>query len=247
MILTKKLVYDFQRKYNQSSRGDRSQIPLVDIIAYLNEAQGIWYGQMADLYETAEFTASELRQFEVKNIELEFVKKDEYSSMFLLPKNMYKRLNQKAIVSDKTCCGDLTKIITIKIERSDKINEILKNPYFQPNFAWEQLPGSEAGELLHIYNGTMSIEKVLIDYLRFPQELHAPSLISGENCESNQYEDYAGVLITQDTNFEPTARFSDRKVVDIAVALAKGDRQDYNAFQKQLQAIIFGENALKTN
>jgi|GEM_PF-1444276 len=245
MILAKKLVYDFERKYNQSKRGDRRQLPLVDIIAYLNEAQGIWYSQMADIYETNGFTSNELREFEEKNIELAFVEKTEINSIFKLPDNIYKRLNQKAVATHEECCGDKEKTIVIHIETSDKINETLKNPLFKPDFAWEQLPGNEAGQHFFVYHGDMEIKKVVIDYLRFPKEIHAPSLIDGA-CTPQKYEDYAGRQITEDSNFEPTSRFSDRKVVDIAVMLAKGDRSDYNAFQKQIQAIIFGDNQLKT-
>lgn len=243
MIPATKLVYDFERKYNHTKRGESRQIPLVDVIAYLNEAQGIWYGQMADLYETTEFVASELREFEEKNVELDFISRNTFHSIFRLPPGMYKRLNQKAVASD-SCCGDLRKTITVRIEKSDKINEVINDPFFAPDFAWEQLPANEAGDFLYLYHGTMNIHNVYVDFLRFPKEIHAPSLIDGR-CSPQEYEDYAGKKITEDSNFEPTSRFSDRKVVDIAVMLAKGDRDDYNAFQKQMQQIIFGDNQLK--
>lgn len=246
MIPTTKLVYDFYRKYNSSGKDGRKQIPLVDVIAYLNESQGIWFGQMADLYETNNFVTSEIRQFEEKGVELAYVEDRKDYSIYSLPQNLYKRLNQKATACHEECCGDLEKTITIRITPADKINEVLQNPFFRPDFVWEQLPANEAGDELYIYKGDMKIKSVCIDYLRIPNELHAPSLIN-TLCSEQEYEDYAGRKITEDVNFEPTARFSDRRIVDIAVALAKGDRQDYNAFQQQLQAIIFGENQLKQN
>ena len=247
MIPATKLVYDFERKYNQSGRGSRKQMNLVDIIAYLNESQGIWYEQMAHAYEKNNYVASELRQFQVNNVSLDRVGEGETIPQYSLPTDMYKRLNQKAVVCDP-CCGDQEKTIPMRIDTTDEINEVLNNPLQRPSFPWERISGNEAGNSLYVYPGTMKVKEIIIDYLRFPKEIHAPSLVNGTifsaGCNSKQYTDYVGREITEDQNFEPTARFSDRKVVDIAVMIAHGDRQDYQAFQKQLQLIMFGESQL---
>jgi hypothetical protein len=250
MIPATKLVYDFERKYNQSGRGDRKQLNLVDIISYLNEAQGIWYEQMAHIYETNNYVASELRPFQENSKKLIQNGDDNVSVIFSLPSDLYKRLNQRVTVKQAKCCPEIVKTFPMRIDTTDKINEVLNNPLQYPSFAWERISGNEAGRSLHVYNGDMVVDEVRIDYLRFPQEIHAPSLINGNtlmdnSCTDRQYTDYAGALITKDQNFEPTARFSDRKVVDIAVMVAHGDRQDYQAFQKQLQLIMFGDNSLK--
>lgn len=244
MIPATKLVYDFDRKYNNSNRGDRSLMNLVDVLAYLNEAQGIWYEQMAHLYQTTNFISSELQQFHETDRSLTKSGDFRDGEKFTLPKNMYKRLNQKAVVKHPECCGDQKKTIPIRIDTSDEINEVLNNPLFKPDFAWERLSGIESGGELHVYTGEMDVCEVVVDYLRFPRELHAPSLIDSR-CTPQQYETYAGEIITEDQDFEPCARFSERKVVDIAVMIALGDQKDYQGFQKQLQLIMFGDYQLK--
>lgn len=237
-----KLVYDFERKFQSANVGSRRDIPLVDVIAYLNEAQAIWFQNMADLFEVNNKVRGDLQQFEIKKVKLPLVDGGDEYNTYKYPPDLYKRLNQIAKCTGLNLCKGQTKHIPIHIERSDKINEVLRNPFQNADFCWEQLNGDDAQNLLYVYHlGEMKIEDVFIDYLRVPQEIHAPSL---NDCDG-KYFNYAGEVISEDQDFEPKMRYAEYKVVDIAILLAERDRMDYNSFQSQIQAITFGDAAYK--
>ena len=245
MTPTAKLVYDLRRRHNESGRGNQGNLRLIDAVAYLSEAQGIWFSQLADVYETNAFSRGELRQFEQKEVELTYRGKTGDALMYAYPATLYKRLNQRARVRCTNECAGVEKDIPVTVDKTDKLNLSRINPFLKSSFSWERLLGDDAGHHLLIYPAPdTEIKSVTIDYLRKPEELHAPSLVDA-HCTQQAYEDYAGRPITEDVNFEPQSRYSDRKIIEIALLLIKGDRKDYNAFQQILQQIIFGEQGLK--
>lgn len=234
-IDTKKLVYDFRRKYNSVNTGRSQDISLVDIIAYLNEAQEIWYENRVSVLQKDQEARNDLRVFKVPGVELEHLNIRSGVCLALFPEDLYYRLNH-LVYASKDCCPNITKKIVPRIVTSDARNDAERTPWRKADFFFEQLSAEEdsKGLLIHHQN-EMVIDKVVIDYYRKPKELHAPSL---EECDGDNYYDYCGRVITEDTLFEVDATFSAKKVVDIAVLQASRDVGDVQGFQSKLSLIL---------
>lgn len=234
-ISSKKLVYDFRRKFNAVNSGRNQDIALVDIIAYLNEAQEIWFENRVSVAQTNQKVRNDLRVYKLDKVELSCNNVDSKCCLAVYPKDLYHRLNQLVIAS-KDCCPNLDKEIVPRIIVSDDQNDGRKNPYRGADFFFEQLLAVEAadGLLIH-HDGEMVVEQVFIDYYRKPKEIHAPSL---EECDGENYYDYCGRIVTQDQDFEVDNTFAGNKVVDIAVLRASRDVSDAAGFQSQLNTIL---------
>jgi hypothetical protein len=237
MVDAAKLVYDTRRKLNATISGTNSSIPLVDYIAAINEAQEIWFTNLVQVAETESRVRDDLRFFELKRVELTLSAHSDGIVRAKLPSDYYKRLNQVAICS-KDCCPGITKEIIIDINQSDDINETNRNPFRRANFEYEQLNGDEAGDYLLVYHlDEMNVDKVLIDYYRVPNEIHAPSLAECDDA-GKKYYDYSGRAITEDAPFEPSNRFADQRISDIAAIILSVSRDDYETFQSKLNSVL---------
>ncbi len=238
MVPATKLVYDTRRKLDATNgTGSEGDIPLVDYIAAINEAQEIWFTNLVQVAETNGRVRDDLSIFEVKKAELPIEEVDGKCVRAKLPDDYYKRLNQVAKATNDCCEGEEKEII-IRMNRSDDINETLQNPYRRANFPYEQLNGDEAGNYLYVYHqGEMDVKSVCIDYYRRPNPIHAPSL---STCSTDQgtYYDYEGQAITEDSGFEACNRFADQRVSSIAALLLSEFRGDYNKFQVKLNGIL---------
>ena len=187
---TKKLVYDFKRKAASLHAKNKEDLPLVDIIAYLNESQQRIYRNRVSVAETNSEVRNHLRVYEIKNKKLECSEVDDEICKAKYPEELYKVLNQRAIVKNDDCCEGIEKSIVLRTTQSDDINESRISPYRKADFRYEQLPWDEAGNHMFIYHeGEMDVLRVIIDYYRRPNELHAPSL---ETCNDGVYYDYCG-------------------------------------------------------
>lgn len=238
----KKLVYDFSRKFDALISGTKRNMPVVDKVAYLNEAQEIWLRAVIKIAETDNQIREDLSLLEIKNQELVLSPQEGYT-IARLPENMLKKLNQRAIVCNESCCPGFKKEITLTVSQSDDIHEDRLNEFRKADFAWEQLPVDEGQGGLYIYHDKkMEVKKVVIDYYRKLKEIHAPSLVI---CEGPGYYDYAGVKITQDQDFELQDRYLDNKIVDIAVLLAKRDKGELQDFNTRLQSLLQLDSILK--
>lgn len=241
MISTKKLVYDFDRLFLGINGSKVEKIPLVDKIAYLNHAQSIWFENLVRIADTAKEISEELAIFLVCDYCMECEDKNSDSIFCKYPENFYTRQNQEVVACDPECCPGIEKTFPIQMVQLDDKRTSFRDTYRQANFRFEQILGHVSSKGITVYHQQkMEIKKVISDYYRKPQELHAPSL---EVCEDGSYYDYCGKKITQDTNLEITCKYSDISIVDIAVLLANKTAGRINDFNTQLQLII-GKNKL---
>ncbi len=237
-----KLVADFYRKFDSVSSARRRDIPLIDVVAYLNDAQEEWFRAVTKVADADEQMRQDLRPVHVKSRELSYLDQGEYG-VAEIPGELYRRLNQRVTARYFECCGDMEKTFPLRIANSDDQNEDARNTYRTADFLWEQVFGSEGDRGLYIYHqGKMEIRKVVIDYYRKPAPIHAPSL---SLCEGQYYYDYRGVRVTQDSDFEFDGRGLDSRVVDIAVLMAKRDVGELQDFQLRLATLLQLDNQIK--
>ena len=242
-IPTIKLCYDFKRKAAQLHAKNKEDLPLVDIIAYLNESLERIFTNRVSVAETNSEIRNHLRIYEIKNKKLACKKLDDRIATAEYPEGLFKILNQKAVVKNDDCCQGIVKDIILRTTQSDDINESRISPYRKADFRYEQLPWDEGGNSMFLYHeGEMDILEVIIDYYRRPNELHAPSL---EKCNNGVYYDYCGRQITKDTFFEEGHTFSNQDVSDLAVACYKRDIGDYNSYKTAIEKITISEKIHK--
>lgn len=234
-VPTKKLVYDFRRKYNAINSGRNKDIALVDIIAYLNEAYQVWYENRVFVAQTNQKVRNDLRVFKEDHVKLNIKSYTDGSVIAEYPDGIYKRLNQIAVVG-KTCCPNKDKEVIPRIIESDDLHEARHNPFRKADYYFEQLNAIETADGLVLYHDdAMEIKEVHIDYYRKLQELHAPSL---EECDGEKYYDYCGRIIIKDQDFEGSDTYSANDVVNVAVLMASRDTGDVSGFQTQLNLIL---------
>lgn len=240
-IPASKLVYDFNRKADALISGRKRAIPVPDVVAYLNEAQEVWYSHATEMAEIDERYRQDLRNFLVPESEWSVSSFEEYS-IAKIPNNFYRRLNQRGIVT-KECCPNVNKTIPIRILQSDDKNEVLRNEFTAPSFEWECLVGNESNRGFVVYHNDMTLSKVIVDYYRKLNPIHAPSLVE---CADGNYYNYEGTIISQDMPFEVDSTYIHNLITDLAVLMAKrdlGELQDYSA---RLQGLLNTAQTIKS-
>lgn len=239
-VPTTKLVYDFLRKNNFALSGTGQKIPLVDVIAYLNEFQEIWFNNTVKEAELNQEASNELRRFIKPNVSLSLENFDSKTVYAKYPQGLHTRLNQKAIASGLDCCEGIIKEIGIRIIQSDDKNEARIKGFRNSSFPFERLIATVGENGLLIYHdGCCKIESVIIDYYRKPNELHAPSL---EDCDGPYYYNYKGEVITEDTEFEASDVFSDNFISDGASILASADKNDPEKIDIKIKRLLQSRN-----
>lgn len=242
-IPSSKLVYDFKRKFNAINSGGNREIPLVDIIAYLNEGQEIWFENRCLIAETNHKVRNDLRPVKVVKESLSMEKVDDSCYLAKFPSSLYKRLNHIAVVK-KDCCPNPKEIVP-RIIQSDDLHEGRLNPYRKADFFYEQLMAQEGSDGLYIYHDNeMEIVSVYIDYYRRPSPINAPSL---DECGDGAYYSYDGSSVNSDTEFEFDKTYCVNDVVDVAVLIALRDVGDVQSFQTKLEEILRTESFFKVN
>lgn len=232
-ISVRKLVYDFERKYNAANTGKANDYRIVDIISFLNDAYEIVVEHLIAEEDQNRAIRNHLRELFVKKHELECTKVDKDCCKISYPSDHYATSNI-LVEACHDCCDD-SKYIPVVTTQSGDLQEARKNPYRRANFFFEQLIGDEASDGYYIYHDCeMDIKNVWIDYYKKIKRLDAPSLV---NCEST-YKDWDGKLIGSDSNFELSSTYINRKVSDVAVYLAGNASRDYAFSQAKLQEII---------
>jgi len=234
-ISVNKLIYDFYRKLNSQNSGGGKKYAIADAVAYLNEAQEIWFENKVAATDENSKIRNDLRKFkEIKKC-FDCVEVDCDCCRMEYPKDYYKRLNQDVLACNTECCGNIEKNICIDMPQSDDIKAARKDEVTKSDFKWERVIGDEAQNYLYIYHdGEMEIKQVCIDYYRKPKRIEAPELVK---CRAG-YEDPDGIKILQNQDFEVCETFANRDVTDIAVLLASRDSKDIESINTQLQKIL---------
>lgn len=234
-VSSRKMVYDFRRKFNAALSGRNIKIPVVDIIAYLNEAQETWYRDRIPKAGIAPSITNDLRVFKVTQRSLSILTVRPGKLLAKYPRHLYKRLNQEVVATCKIC-PNIKKEFPILIVQTDDISPSRKDTYLRADFQYEQLPAEEANDGLYLHvDGAFEVENVVISYYRKPREIHAPSLSKCDDQSDSFYYIYNGDKISKDQDFEVDNTYAYNTVVDIAVLYALRDHGEINDFQTQLQ------------
>lgn len=229
-VKSSRLVYEFDRRFDRFAGEVKPSLRLEHKMSLLNEATQIFFENRVKLAEINSTVRDELRPLEEKGRRLK-VRSLRDASIAEIPKDSFRVLRAEAVI-ERDGCG--TKTVPVVKMTTDDLTRARKNAFWRSSFEWEHILGDEGTEGLYLYHdGEFSVTEVIIDYYRRPAELHAPSMSA-----QNQYIDWNGVTRKKDVDLELDNVYAYRKIVDIAVLLARADVGDQRDFQIQLMKIL---------
>lgn len=229
-VKASRLIYEFDRRYDRFVGQQKPALRLETKLSLLNEAIQIFFENRVKLAEVNSRVRDELRPLEEKEQKLS-LKKGTDIDIAAIPKDSFRILRAEAIVSKKDCSPKTVPLIMLT---TDDLTRARKNAYWRSSFEWEHLLADEGSKGLYLYHdGEFSVDEVKVDFYRRPAEVHAPSMSS-----KKEYEDWNGVLRKKDVDLELDNTYAYRRIVDIAVLLARVDVGDQRDFQMKLQEIL---------
>lgn len=229
-IKASRLIYEFDRRYDRFTGQQKPALRLEDKLSLLNEATQIFFENRVKLAEVNSRVRDELRPLEEKERKLS-IKKGTDIDIATIPKESFRILRAEAVINKKECSPKSVPLILVT---TDDLTRARKNAYWRSSFEWEHLLADEGSKGLYLYHdGEFSVEEVKVDFYRRPAEIHAPSMSS-----KKEYVDWNGVLRKKDVDLELDNTYAYRRIVDIAVLLARVDVGDQRDFQMKLTEIL---------
>lgn len=240
MIKATNLVYNFDREFAKFNTAASKKLSLIDKLALLNKAQDIFVKNAVDLAEVNSKYRNILRVLENKEVSLEVNSSEDKYGVFSYPKDKLNVIRSRALVS-KENCGD--KEIVLTMIQSDDLDRARSNENWRSSFAWEQILADEGSDGLYVWHeGDFGINKILIDYIRKPKEIHAPEL----KLPNKRYIDWNGVERTENQDCEFDEIYVGRLLVDLAVMLGNSTVNDAQDYQTKVREIIEANNLAQT-
>jgi hypothetical protein len=230
MVSSKSLVYDFDLIFDRFKGELKRNIRLEDKMRLLNRAQELYLERFARLAEVNSSARDVLRVLEEKEIVLKPSIKREDFTVFKFPKNFYRLLAKRAVVTKNDCPKKEIPLITFQ---TDDLNYGRNNFFWKSSYEWENIIFDEGSKGMYVYHDDkgLKVHNIVIDYYRKPTELHAPTMSSKKS-----YIDWNGVERSLDTNCDLDTNFSPTKIVNIAVLMGRatfGDLQDFRTLLEQ--------------
>ncbi len=225
MIPAKRLVLEFDRRFDRFASEYKKNLRIEDKMSLLNEAQDKIFENRVSVAEINSEVRNDLRVFEVKEAKLTKIGDKKDFSVFALPSDFYHRLRIKAVATKKDCGS---KEIPITIFQTDDLNQALKDDFWKPSYEWELILGDEGDQGVYVWhNGEFSIGSVIIDYYRKPQRLECAFL-----SKTGSYKNFDDVEINYDSDCEFDTMIW-HSIVDLAVLIARADIGDVRDFKIQ--------------
>lgn len=203
MIAVHDLVYEFKLMLNKVNRQDNVDVPIEDILVYLNRAQLAWIKTKINPnnvykagYDSIRKRIDDLQRLKVDNIALTPVKTNDLlylgfdCSIDGLNDYMF-YLSSYAVAKKKKC----EKTLTIDLVKHGDLSTRYLDANFSPSFEWRTTLATLGDNKLTVYSGEdFSIQKVFLTYLRYPKaiDMEGYTKLDGTNsvdadCELPEY------------------------------------------------------------
>ncbi len=203
MIAVHDLVYEFKLMLNKVNRQDNVDVPIEDILVYLNRAQLAWIKTKINPnnvykagYDSIRKRIDDLQRLKVDNLALTPVKTNDLlylgfdCSIDGLNDYMF-YLSSYAVAKKKKC----EKTLTIDLVKHGDLSTRYLDANFSPSFEWRTTLATLGDNKLTVYSGEdFSIQKVFLTYLRYPKaiDMEGYTKLDGTNsvdadCELPEY------------------------------------------------------------
>lgn len=234
MILTSRLLYEFDLRYNRLQSSFDSSIRLEDKLAILNQALRIVFADLVSKAEINSHYRAALKPLEKKEVSYKKLTSSSKFDIFETPKDEFRMLRFRAI-ANKEGCG--TKEIPILFFQTDDLDSSLISSYWKPSFAWEIAIGDEGSEGYYVWHDSdFTVASAIGDYYAIHPELQCPSMSANK-----YYIDWNGKKQTRDVNLLLDKDFVFDMIVDIGILIAKSIKGDTRDYELQLNKILTTE------
>lgn len=237
MISVHELVYEFKLMLNKVNRQDNVDIPIEDILVYLNRAQLSWIKTKINPnnvykagYDSIRKRIDDLQKLKVDNVALTPVKTNDLlylgfdCSISDLKDYMF-YLSAYAVAKKKKC----EKNLTIDLVKHGDLSTRYLDANFSPSFEWRSTLATLGDDKLTVYSDeSFQIKKVYLTYLRYPKSIDMQGYTKLDGSDS----------VDSDCELPEYAK-SD--IVDLAVKFAA------QSSDNQAQAIYAEDRLVKTS
>lgn len=233
MINAKRLLYEYNRKFDRFNGQYEKTLRLEDKFAVINEAITVYVNNRIRIAKSNAQVREDLRPLEIKEFKLKKVKDQDGYSVFEIPEDCL-RIQRRTVYAKRPEC-DL-KVLPVYMFQTNDLNNANKS-LWKSSFEWEQVVGDDSSDGLYLWhNNEFSIEKVTIDYYKKHPEVHCPT------CEaSGSYEDWNGKIQSADvgTIFSEKVMY---EFLDIAILMTRRDLGDSVDYPLTLSSILQIQN-----
>lgn len=236
MISVDELIYEFKLTLNKVNRQDNVEVPVEDIIVYLNKAQMSWIKTKINPnnvykvgYEAIRKRIDDLQVLKISNVPLTAVKTNDlfhigYECSLNNIGNYMFYISSYAIAQKKKC----QEIMWLDLIKTGDLTTKYLDVNYNPSFEWRNSLATIGDDKLVSYSdGTFAITEVYLTYLRYPKAIDKEGYVKLDGTDSS----------TQDCELPDYAK-SD--IVDLAVKFAA------QTMDNQIQA-AFAEDRLNKN
>lgn len=232
MAIIKNMHYDYKQKLNKidSFKNRNFQVPEIDW--KLNEGMNIFIKQIAapklnpnQGVETSQRSIDSIRPLIIKNLPLTPVKSETDPTLYSvsLPTDYMHHLSSTVSCKKAACTANVR---TTMMQHDDK-----EDLFYGPSFEWREIMMQfSGGSIILKTDGTFTVEKVFLTYIKLPKYMHNAADFVGGN-----YTLPDGTVLTGIQDCElPVDTLSE--IVDIAVLITTGDLlSSYQLKQSKLQ------------
>jgi hypothetical protein len=228
MIPVQELVYEVKLNLNKVDRQDNVLLGVENIIVYLNQAQLSWIKTKVgenniyrDGYEATRKRIDDLQEIKVNNHALKLEKHDDvlykgYRGLLAdVPGYMMYVMSHASAVKQDCKTG-----LTVDLIRQNDLTNLYFDANFGPSYEWRStLATIGEGYIILYTDGSFSLDKVFLTYLRYPKPIDIDGYIKLDGKDS----------VSQDCELPYYAK-SD--IVDLACKFAaqSTDNQSQSAF-----------------
>ena len=233
MISVEELVYEFKLALNKVNRQDNVNVPIEDIIVYLNKAQMSWIKTKINPnniyksgFESIRKRIDDIQILKVSDIELKPVKTNDllhkgYKCSLEDAKNYMFYISSYSVALKKNCEA----ILTNDLIRSGDLTTRYLDVNHSPSFEWRTTIATLGDDALTVYtDDSFQIDKVFINYLRYPQKIDIQGYTkfdgtssTNSDCELPEYAkdgivDLAVKFAAQASDNQPQSIYADDRL-----------------------------------
>ena len=193
MIPVQELIYEFKLSLNKMDRQDNVQIPLEDILVFLNQGQLSWIKSkigenniFKDGYEGTRKRIDDLQTLKVDDASLPLLKttdvlyKGYKADLKTLPDYMMYIMSHVGAQKEDCKAG-----LTVDLIRQNDLSTLYFDANFSPSFEWRSTFATIGQDNIIVYTDeTFELDNLYLTYLRYPQPIDAEGYIKFDGSDS---------------------------------------------------------------
>jgi hypothetical protein len=234
MIPVEELIYEFKLNLNKMDRQDNVQIPLEDILVFLNQGQLSWIKSkigenniFRDGYEGTRKRIDDLQTLKVDDASLPLIKttdvlhKGYKADLKTLPDYMMYVMSHAGARKGECKAG-----LSVDLIRQNDLSTLYFDANFSPSYEWRSTFATIGQDNIIVYtDGSFELEYVYLTYLRYPKSIDSEGYIKidgtdsvNQDCELPYYAksdilDLASKFAAQSTDNQAQAAFAEDRYV----------------------------------